>query len=294
MQIQLLHNPKAGMADHGKLGLVAALAAKGSDVAYCSTKDDAFPNCLSEAEGPVIIAGGDGTVAKVIKHLGNRTRPLGILPLGGSNNIATSLGFDRKIMQSGIWPERATEQAFHLGKIVDSRGATNFLEGVGFGTLAASMTRKSPPADTVREKIQNGRRLIADALAELEAVIAEVFIDDQLLAGRWLMAETLTLSHSGPRLPLAKSSQGLRRRLSLILLEEERRTDMIAWLMKPEAGSTPVRVFEGHKVSFRVPKGTHLRVDDEITRAGEHGVELEVDDDPVHFLIPIEGSEEGA
>lgn len=280
------------MADHGKQDLVAAVASNGADVEYCSTKGDAFPSCLKTSERPALIAGGDGTVAKVIKHLGKRSRPLGILPLGGSNNTATSLGFERQTMQSGTWPQRTQQQAFHLGNLIHSGDKRNFLEGVGFGALAASMACKSPPADSVREKILNGRRLVADALVDLEPVEGEIVIDDQLLAGRWLMAEALTLSHSGPRLALARRSQGLRGRLSVVLVEEERRLDMVRWLQEPDVSLPPVRVLKGHRVAFRVPNGTRFRVDDEIISAGKHGVELEVDDDPVHFLIPIEGRKE--
>ena len=43
-------------------------------------------------EGPVIVAGGDGTVAAVARALAGSRRPIGILPLGTFNNFARSLG----------------------------------------------------------------------------------------------------------------------------------------------------------------------------------------------------------
>ena len=49
-----------------------------------------FKEALAQAEGLVVVAGGDGTVGKVIAQMPDRGVPVAILPLGSANNIARS------------------------------------------------------------------------------------------------------------------------------------------------------------------------------------------------------------
>ncbi|WP_274427106.1 diacylglycerol/lipid kinase family protein [Chelativorans sp. YIM 93263] len=286
MQVLLLHNPTAGMADHRKDELIAALAAKGMEVSYCSTKDDDFPDCLSRNVDMVVIAGGDGTVAKAVTNLPDRTHPLGVIPLGGSNNVATSLGFDRGEMLDGDWPKGTTAKKFHIGCVRGPWGEKSCLEGVGFGALAASLDTKAPPANSAREKLLNGRRLFANALAQIEPIDVDVIVDGDVVAGRWLMAEALTMSHSGPRLPLAPQAKGLEGQFSVLLLEADRRADMLEWLNKPERAEPPARVMAGRSVSFCLDHKTPLRIDDSTKKAKGHRIELEIEDEPLRILVP--------
>lgn len=45
-----------------------------------------------EPKGPVVIAGGDGTVEHVVRSLADTDHPVGIIPLGTFNNFARALG----------------------------------------------------------------------------------------------------------------------------------------------------------------------------------------------------------
>lgn len=288
MKIVLLHNPQAGMADHDARELVAALSKRGAQLSYCSSKADDFPDCLSQGDEPVIVAGGDGTVAKAVKHLSHRGRSLGILPLGSANNAATSLGFDRDDMLAGNWPESTRTATFHLGRVRGSGKDKNFLEGVGFGALAASIDAKTPPAKSAREKLLNARRLVADALSGIEPIAVEVTIDEQVVEGRWLMVEALTLSHSGPRLPLAQRARGLDGEFSVILLDQEKRLAMLEWLDQPHKADPPVRVMTGRTIGFRLQKGAPFRIDDEVETSDGTPIEVRIDQDPLSLLVPHE------
>lgn len=94
MRAILLHNPGAGSGDTAAEDLLAALACGGVTARYCSTKAPDFPDALREPADLVVVAGGDGTVVKAIDHLRARNTPVAILPLGGANNIARSLGVE--------------------------------------------------------------------------------------------------------------------------------------------------------------------------------------------------------
>jgi diacylglycerol kinase (ATP) len=93
MRITLMHNPKAGDAEHGSKQLMAALAEAGHHATYQSTKDRGFKKALKQPTDLVLAAGGDGTTAKVAYRLVDSGISLSVLPLGTANNLARALGF---------------------------------------------------------------------------------------------------------------------------------------------------------------------------------------------------------
>ena len=92
MRATLFHNPTAGGGKFTKKELMTALRLGGLEPRYVSTKSKRFKKELAEAEDLVVVAGGDGTVAKVIAQMPDRGVPVAILPLGSANNIARSFG----------------------------------------------------------------------------------------------------------------------------------------------------------------------------------------------------------
>lgn len=293
MHALLFHNPSAGMGDHSRQDLVVQLEAKGMQVSYCSAEDAGFPDCLAQTTDLVLVAGGDGTVCKVVAHLPDRQRPFGIIPLGGSNNVARSLGFDRTTVMGGDWPGKAIASAFHVARIRLANGEQALLEGAGFGALAASIDQKKPTPRNSREKILNGRRGLATALAEIDATPVAMLLDGVEVTGKWLMAEVLTTSHSGPRLPLAPWSGLLDRRLAVVLLEEERRLDMLEWLNTPDAGPPPVTVLPARHVVIETQDRQLLRMDDHVEEIDAQRIELRIDPDPFQVLLPDAAQEGG-
>ena len=90
MRALLIHNPTAGVKNHQKDSIIAALRLAHFDVAYVSIKD--AKGALRNKPDLVVVAGGDGTVGHVFTHLSDRSVPIGVVPLGSANNIARSLG----------------------------------------------------------------------------------------------------------------------------------------------------------------------------------------------------------
>lgn len=288
MQAVLLHNPSAGMGDHAGDDLVAALIGKGISVSYCSIDDPGCPECLAQNADVLIVAGGDGTVYKAVAQLSDRRRPLAIIPLGGSNNIATSLGFDRQAVLTGDWPKNASLQTFQVGKVRTSSDDGMFVEGAGFGALAMSIGFEAPTPGSIREKILNGRGGLATALAEAEPLDMEMIVDGEQVTGSWLMAEVLTTSHSGPSLPLTSHAHALDGQLAVVLLEESERLNMLEWLNKPDRSRPPVRVRPARSVSFGTKHQMLFRIDDDIDMVRDQRIDLWIDNEPLHVLLPAE------
>src|SRR5512134_1926658 len=92
MRALLVHNPSAGSGRPTGEELLAALDRAGFSATYCSTKNGDLEEALAQPADIVIVAGGDGTVAKIARTLNDRKTLVAILPFGTANNIARCLG----------------------------------------------------------------------------------------------------------------------------------------------------------------------------------------------------------
>src|SRR5262245_40068409 len=88
----------------------------------------------------VIAAGGDGTVAKAVKWVDDRTTPIGILPLGGANNIARSFGLSRAWQDIPARWKYGECRRLDVGIAQGPWGKRLFIEGCGLGALAQTIS----------------------------------------------------------------------------------------------------------------------------------------------------------
>lgn len=136
MRITLIHNPKAGDANHGKKQLMAALAKAGHHAGYQSTKQPGFKKALKQPTDLVLAAGGDGTTAKVASRLVDSGIPLAVLPCGTANNLARALGFVTSPEEIITRLEGRKKRAFDVGLAHGPWGERYFFEAAGGGLLA--------------------------------------------------------------------------------------------------------------------------------------------------------------
>ena len=92
MRITLLLNPGAGNGGTTAAELRHAIEAAGHQVEVREAKKRHVHKVLDDPGDLVVVAGGDGTVGRVMKALAGSPVPMTILPTGTANNIATSLG----------------------------------------------------------------------------------------------------------------------------------------------------------------------------------------------------------
>lgn len=96
MRATLIHNPTAGDGKVRREDLIDLLHKAGIVPFYQSSKIGELTAALAEPTDIVIVAGGDGTVAKVVTQMPDRSIPVAILPIGTANNIASSFGIGRR------------------------------------------------------------------------------------------------------------------------------------------------------------------------------------------------------
>lgn len=304
MRLTLVHNPESGSDQPSGDALVALARDAGYDVTYQSTKDATLGRALESPGDLVLVAGGDGTVAKVAKQLVGRNVPLAVAPLGTSNNIARSLGLHgsaREIIQ-GL--STAVTVSLDVGRASAPWGTARFVEAVGIGFFGrvlrhAEERRERADADPGTTPVPTALRGIHRALDGYRACHRDVLADGEDLSGPYVMVAVMNICSIGPRMTLAPSADLGDGRLDLLLLHESERAALADHLSDLADGrdvrfSVPTRRVRHVSVGWDIHEG-HL--DDEVWpdrgapererwAEGPVTVEAEIVDAPLRVLVP--------
>src|SRR6266480_8026717 len=159
MRITLMHNPKAGDAEHGRKQLMAALAEAGHHATYQSTKERGFKKALKQPTDLVLAAGGDGTVGKVATRLIDSGVPLSVLPLGTANNLARTLGFVASPEEIVANLENGSKRVFDVGLAIGPCGKEYFFESGGGGLLADYLQQAHKKKKKKTEKLSKEQEM---------------------------------------------------------------------------------------------------------------------------------------
>jgi diacylglycerol kinase (ATP) len=247
----VLHNPAAGRGNVSADDLLAALAAGGIASRYCSTKQPDFAHALGEPADLVVMAGGDGTVMNAIGHLRHRSMPIAILPLGGANNIARSLGITADPLETARagWREIAARR-LDIGTAIGPWEKRLFVEGVGVGAVAEAMSAIAERDVSGPEKSGLARQALVEMLTAARPRKVRLTIDGQEVTCRCLLAEIMNIASTGPRLLLAPAADPGDGLLDLVCLEPEARAEMLAWLWASSERAPPLTTRRGCTFAF--------------------------------------------
>jgi diacylglycerol kinase (ATP) len=233
VRVTLIHNPNAGR--HGKgdrKRLLAVLREAGHDVSYQSSKDDDWQKALKKPADLVVVAGGDGTAARVMRRMVGRGIPIGLLPSGTANNIARSLSLVERPFEELV---RGWQEGRHIrldvGVAAGPWGERYFVEGVGVGLFASLLA--TPAGDKAKKKkrpVEGGLRRLREVAARCQPLEIAARLDGKDISGRFLMLEALNLSHIGPNLHLAHDGRPGDGEFDVVLVTEEERARLLHYL----------------------------------------------------------------
>jgi len=287
----LIHNQKAGDGRHCRSGLTDLLVRAGFRVDYFPAKESELAEVVGHPADLVVVAGGDGTVAKVVAVAMPEGPPIAIMPLGTANNIARSLGIEGRpddIVAS--WAARKT-RPFYPTSVSGPWGTLRLSEGIGFGAFEQAMSEV--PRKTGLERARQAmRQAVLDAPPER----LEIGIDGDTIAGRFAVVEIAAIPLMGPRLPLAPAADPSDRCLDLCFIGDsgEERQRLAQWLGEPEgAGSAPVSGRRGEQLTI-AGQFHCVRLDSKLW-TGEPDSEpanawpvigVAAEPQPLHFLVP--------
>jgi diacylglycerol kinase (ATP) len=289
MRALVFHNPTAGANGHEKDSILSALKLADIEASYFSTKKDDLEKALDKSADLIVAAGGDGTIAKVLKALPDRSVPVAILPLGTANNVARSLGI------AGT-PQELVEMwkvdhyyALDLGMMKGIEQGELFLESFGIGLFGeflrrADKKKKAEGADNLRK----GREMLQKIIKEAEPVALDLEIDGKALRGEFIGAEILNIPFTGPGLPLAPKADAGDGKLDVVCFKTDDRKALIEWLESPQDDPPPAVMRQGNKVEVSWEKAPH-RVDDQGYEGHKvmQGAKLTCAGKKTRILVPV-------
>jgi diacylglycerol kinase family enzyme len=257
----LFHHPDAGTNAWSAERFLAELGDAGIKPAYASMDEPGWQEALGRTRELAIVAGGDGTVAKIMREI-DPAVPLAILPTGSANNIALSLGaVDRLEHLIRVLPS-ATRRLFRLGFATGSWGTRPFVEALGLGAFTRSVAELQHANLDGDHKLKSGRAAFGAELARIQPLDMMLEADGVPIDGRMLVVEVMNIPMIGPNIPLCPDLDLADQMLSIVYLPEEHRDAMLSWLENPEApGDPPVRRVRARRVEFAA-RNEPLRFDD--------------------------------
>jgi diacylglycerol kinase (ATP) len=296
MRVVLVHNKKAGRGEHNRRSLVDLIRLCGHEVRWHGKRDEEWQRALDEVD-LVAVAGGDGTVAKVVRAMAGSSVPIAVLPLGTANNISTALELAPVAIPELVagWSHGRVRRV-DMGIATGPWGTLRFLESLGIGLLAEGMAAidegRSRPVNEVEDteaRLATATDVLRRMLTTLQARPVDVTIDGEALPGHYLLLEVLNLGTAGPNLhlaPHADPSDGL---LDVVLVDEALRRQLIEHLptyrLDPQAApALPAR--RARHVILRCAD-VHAHVDDEVCRieCRTETVEVRIEPGAVGFVV---------
>lgn len=270
MRATLIHNPDAGDGKPSRADLEEILRDAGLQVRYQSSKKD-WKKALKVRSDLVVAAGGDGTVAKVIRELSGSGRAIALFPIGTANNIArtaTRLGDARELVKT--WhPQNA--EPFDLGVATVSDERHLFVEGAGGGVFADAIAEG-------KGRVENSDVIVGSetdrALAFLRGILESapahtwrVEIDGTDHSGEYLGVEAMNIRHIGPSVPIAPAADPRDGLLDVVFVRQSDRAALLDYvdnrLKQHEVKLPDLTVVRARQLVLSL-SGGRLRVDDDL------------------------------
>lgn len=282
MIVTVLHHPEAGEGEWPTERLKAHLAAIGVHGRYCMAGDEGTDDTIRRASGVVLAVGGDGTVARAAMLLDRAQARLAIIPTGGANNIARSLGVDVPPDRIASVIGSAASTSLHVGEMRAARHRSCFVEAAGVGALTRAM--QVPLHGLPRpHKRSAGREVLREALLQAEPCRATITLDGAEIEEPSLVFECMNIAQIGPGLRLAShTADG---KLSAVWLPVVARDAMLDWLAQPQASPAPVREAHATRIRARL-NGEPIRLDDKVQTDAGDWAELTLQDEAIRVLVP--------
>ena len=291
MNVAVVHNPRAGRRNVSGHRLRASIRAAGHTVLSYSTDASDCAAAADEAADLVAIAGGDGTVRRVLPQLAGSEIPATIVPLGTVNNVAESLGvdIDDPLDLIGQW-QTAPTRRFDLPLVSMPNKHVRVIEAAGVGLFCKLLA----VGDAI-ERALNIELNVTEALALMRELVKRsvpqyyrVVCDGRDLSGEYIAIEAMNVSHIGPNVRIA-SSDSSDQRFELVMFDFDDRTALIDYLERRACGHSEPLVTR-HSVSasharLRLPLNSSLHVDDRRHRLASRVPRVDVEMDGTQVSI---------
>lgn len=278
MRICLFWNEAAGegiSVDELKAHIVRA----GHTVVRVVERSEDVRDHLHHDFDAVAAAGGDGTIARAARALVGGDVPLGILPLGTANNIATSLAIDGDL--DHLIARWTMERVVRIdaGVVDTSEKSRVFMESVGAGLVADCIdsANETIAKDHPETHLRDARQLYIDLLSSLDAHYYSIRIGDHEIEGEYLLVEVLNTPFIGPGVKLTADASAADGLLSVVAVPASERAALTAYFESLRDEHLAVTGFKSWRVPDVEIRGVHrMHVDDRVRDVRDSTVRVRV------------------
>ncbi len=289
-RVTLIYNENAGSAGQSRSDIIELISHVGFSVTCFSNRKSDIEAAIDAPADIVVVAGGDGTVAKVAARMRPNGCPIAVLPLGTANNIAKSLGIGRPTVELVASWHFENLMAFYPISVVGPWGRCRIVEGVGFGAIEQAIAELPRKTGFAR-----ARSKYAEAALNAPAEKLKIRIDSEAITGSFSVLEVTKFPHVGPNLCLAPGIDSVHRSFAVCSVGDgvrERRA-MAKWLTQPHCGAAPVSMRTASLLEI-VGQFRQVRVEGHLWRNKTNGkngdatqvIVLEAEPEPLLFLMP--------
>ncbi len=292
-QVILIHNPTAGNESHSRENLVALIEKEGFTCRHYSTKEKEWKEIDYHAD-MLTIAGGDGTIRKVIKQLFKQKKniPIALLPLGTANNIANTLELKGEIKQIIRSWKKASIKKIDIGLLHNVPEEHFFLEGFGFGIfpyLMKEMKKSETEYDSPAAELKDALKQLHEILLAYEPRKCHLEIDGTDHSGKFYMVEVMNMRCIGPNLVLNPQADPGDGELEVILIPEAHKDKFASYLMQKLSNGEDEYQFhtlKGKEIKINYD-GKHLHSDDKLLKvSNELEILIEIKKGYLEILMP--------
>jgi diacylglycerol kinase family enzyme len=269
MRVTIMHAPQAGDEEESRDELEAAVAAAGHEVRYMTPDDPSWPQAPGSTD-LVVVVGGDGTVASVFLAAAAPRPLLTVLPRGSANNIARTAGFgDRPLAGLAAAWASLEPRRYDVGRVQAGAAEARFAESMGGGATARVLVEAAvqPGEPSGAEKLRNALALWRETVLQAPAEHWRVGLDGRQVEGSFLGVVAMNVRELGPNVPFAPRADPGDGMLDVVLLREEHRLALAAYLelrLRGRPAQPPdLQPERAARVELWPPPACPLHVDDE-------------------------------
>lgn len=273
MRVMLLINPKAGLLrgcqtpEEVKTKLAGLKFACEVTIAQDSNGISGFiENVKSAHPDLVLIAGGDGTIATVLKGLHGEELTFGLIPTGSANNICRSLGIPDEL-EDAVQILNAQKVA---GMTIGKANGELFIESVGVGLLANIM-QEVGEQDNQKEVL----KVVMESLkqvAKVEPLPVSIWADSRELAVETVWLTVTNLGRAGV-VEVGPDASPFESKLELVYCEPVTLPDLpaqvVAFVRGKHLKAEKFHSIKAETFHLTIPEGVVYHLDGELKRS-EH------------------------
>lgn len=280
----LVWNKNAGEGRFKEKELSAWLESKHYDIRFCKRNEW---DGIREDDELLIIAGGDGTVRKVIKKLLQRKIidkqvPVAVLPLGTANNIAKTFYRNTNPIEVISGWEGGATKLVDAGRIDGIKGQPFFIEGIGLGVFP-QLIKEAKNEQRIQEAhprkaLHSARELLARIIKDYRPKFCRLEIDGKDHSGDYILIEILNTRSVGPNLHLAPDADPCDGLLDVVMVRADQQQALCEWATaKNDQKDIPFKfqTVRASKIYFEW-QGLHLHIDDQLIKQ-EKGTQVHVE-----------------